>query len=117
MRSSTMLELPSRSVRDYLAQFGVAAIWVTSSTADQIIMAIGEQHPATVEQAAAEILAAAARLDVVLSEHATVMARAKAAVVELERRLVAAQASGALQAFNVQYRKRGWRRMRPASAS
>jgi hypothetical protein len=53
-----------------------------------------------------EILAAAARLDVVLSEHAVVLQRAKAAVSELDTRISAAQASGAPQAFNAEYRKR-----------
>jgi hypothetical protein len=70
MRFSTMVELPSRSVRDYLAQFGVTAIYITCSCmlgvgcdlaragpvaaawlvrdrarAEQILVAIGEHHP------------------------------------------------------------------------
>jgi hypothetical protein len=102
-----MIQLPSRAVSDYLAGFGLGCIFVTSSgklgvgcdlarvgpvaaawwvrdrcTADQVIMAMGERHPATIEGAAREIMAAAARLDVVLSEHSAVLARAKAAVAE-----------------------------------
>jgi hypothetical protein len=122
------IELPSRSVREYLAQFGVAAIFVTRScvgrdlarvgpvaaawwardraTADQILMALGEQHPATIEGAIREILAAAARLDITLSNHATVLARAKAAVAELDAKLLAANSTGVLTFFNTEYRRR-----------
>jgi hypothetical protein len=60
-----MIEPPSRAVRDYLAQFGVVAIFITRS---------GKRA----------ILAAAGRLGVTLTEHTTVMRRAKAAVGELD---------------------------------
>jgi hypothetical protein len=83
-----------------------AAWWVGRCTADQVIMAIGERHPATIEGATREIMAAAGRLDVVLSEPATVMARARAAVAKLDRRLAMAKETGTLAFFNAEYRRR-----------
>jgi hypothetical protein len=72
-----------RAVRDYLAQFGVTAIYITCSCmlgvgrdlarvgpvaaawwvasrreAEQVLVAIGERHPATVDEATRELLAA-----------------------------------------------------------
>jgi hypothetical protein len=94
-----MIEPLRRGERDYLAQFGVTAIYITCSCmlgvgrdlarvgpvaaawwvasrreAEQVLVAIGERHPATVDEATRELLAAAARLDVVLSEHTVVLA-------------------------------------------
>jgi hypothetical protein len=123
MRSSTMLELPSRSVRDYPAQFGLvhawrrpiwnararfaAAWWARDrSTADQVIMALGEARPATMGQAIREIQAAAARVGTTLSSHDTVLQRAKAVVLELDKRLSAAQQAGTLQFPNREYKRR-----------
>jgi hypothetical protein len=107
----TVVELPSKSVRDYLAQFGAVPIYVTRtckvgvgrdlarvgavavlwardrSTAEQIVMALGEAHPGTVEQAIAEIRSAAGRLGIVLSEHAVVLSRAKAAAGKIDAKL------------------------------
>jgi hypothetical protein len=40
-----------------------------------------------------------------LTEHAVVVERARTAVAELERRLEAAQQSGALRTFNVRYKE------------
>ena len=82
-----MIELPSRAVRDYLGQFGVAATFVTSTgklgagrnlaraapvevawwvfdraSAEAVLTAVGEEHPQTVEAATAAVVAAAARL-------------------------------------------------------
>jgi hypothetical protein len=125
-----VIEPPSRAVRDYLAQFGVVAIYVTSTgtlgvgrdlaraapiaaawwvrdrhTAEQILVAIGEEQPATVAQATAEVLAAANRLGAVLSEHGAVMARAQAAIDQLSAKLSTAQANGDLKFFNRAYRQ------------
>ena len=130
MPSWTMIEPASRAVCDYLAQFGVVAIYITSTgilgvgrdlsraapiaaawwvrdrrTAEQIIMAIGEEQPATIAQATAEVRVAADRLGVVLSEHSVVMARAKAAIDQLGAKLSTAQANGDLKFFNRAYRQ------------
>ena len=89
-----MIEPLPRAARDYLAGFNlgcilvrstgeisvardlarmgpVAALWWTRdrATAHQVVRAIGEQRPDSVEAAVAEIRAAAARVDAVLSEH------------------------------------------------
>jgi hypothetical protein len=122
---------PSRAVRDYLAQFGVVAIFITRSgkiavghnlsraapvvaawwvsdraAAEQVLIAIGSNHPSTVEGAARAILAAAGRLGVTLTEHTTVMRRAKAAVGELDTCLAAVNAADMLSFFNREYRVR-----------
>jgi hypothetical protein len=69
-------------------------------------MAIGEQQPETIEEAARAVQAAADRLGVVLSEHATVIARAKAAVAKMGARLAVAQQTGTLVFFNRKYLRR-----------
>ena len=58
------------------------------------------------EGAARAILAAAGRLGVTLTEHTTVMRRAKAAVGELDTCLAAVNAAGMLSFFNREYRVR-----------
>ena len=67
--------------------------------------AIGEQRPGSVEAAVAEIRAAAARVDAVLSEHGGVVERARAALAQLDRKLAAAQSEGTLKFFNESYRQ------------
>ena len=99
-----MIEIALRAVRDYLVSCGVVAIFVTSvgklgigrdlaraaplaaawwvrdrRTAEQILIAIGEEHPQTVEEATRAVEAAAARLGVTLNDHAAVMQRTRAA--------------------------------------
>ena len=123
-----MIEIPSRAVRDYLVSFGVVAIFVTSvgklgigrdlaraaplaaawwvrdrRTAEQILIAIGEEHPQTVEEATRAVEAAAARLGVTLNDHAAVMQRTRAAVDRLNGKLEAARRNGNLQLFNRAY--------------
>jgi hypothetical protein len=68
-------------------------------------MAIGEEQPATVAQAVAEVQAAADRLAVALSEHSVVMARAQAAIDQLSTKLSTAQTNGDLKFFNRAYRQ------------
>jgi hypothetical protein len=127
-----VIEPLKRGERNYLAQFGVTAIYITCSCmlgvghdlarvgsgcrrlvgspsrreAEQVLVAIGERHPATVDEATRELLAAAGRLDVVLSEHTVVLARARAAVAKLDRRLAMAKETGTLAFFNAEYRRR-----------
>jgi hypothetical protein len=125
-----MIELPSRGERDYLAQFGVTAVYVTSSgklgvgrdlarggaiaawwardiaTAEAVLVAIGAACPVTIEQATAEVQAAAGRLGVTLSSHDVVMERAKAAVAKLDAKLAATQSAGLLSAFNREFKER-----------
>ena len=86
----------------------VAALWWTQdrATAHQVVRAIGEQRPGSVEGAVAEIRAAAARVDTVLSEHGVVVARAQAALDQMQEKLSAAQRAGDLKLFNSEYRRR-----------
>ena len=127
-----MIEPLPRAVRDYLAAHRVACVFVTAgaklgtgtpgeltrlgpvmalwwcanrAVAKQIVVAIGEEHPATVEQAIAEIKAAAARLNVALSDHSVVLARAQAAVSRLDGKLASAQSVGYLKFFNRAYQQ------------
>ena len=113
-----MIEPLPKPVRDYLAGFdlgaiavsstgeiqvlpgkdlvrvsSVAALWWTQNlrSAHQVVRAIGEQRPGSVEQASAEIKAAAMRVDAVLSEHSVVVARAQAALDQLSAKLSTAQ--------------------------
>jgi hypothetical protein len=67
-------------------------------------MALGEARPATMEYR--EIQAAAARVGTTLSSHDTVLQRAKAVVLELDKRLSAAQQAGTLQFLNREYKRR-----------
>jgi hypothetical protein len=127
-----MIEPLSRAVRDYLAGFNLGAILVSSTgeisvardlarvssvaalwwtrdraTAHQVVRAIGERHPGSVEAAVAEIQAAAVRVDVVLSEHSVVVvARAQAAAEQLQGKLEAARQSGGLAFLNREYQRR-----------
>jgi Protein of unknown function (DUF3631) len=48
-----------------------------------VLVAVGERHPESVEAATRAVEAAATRLGVALNEHATVLARARAAVAKL----------------------------------
>jgi hypothetical protein len=52
------------------------------------------------------VTAAAVRFGVALTEHSIVMARAKAAVSKLDRRLAMAKETGTLAFFNAEYRRR-----------
>jgi hypothetical protein len=131
-RRRTVIAPLSKPVRDYLSEFNlgcilvsstgeiqvvganhlarmssVAALWWTQdrATAHQVVRAIGEQRPGSLEKATAEILAAAKRIDAVLSEHSTVLARAQAALSQLDGKLAAAQRAGDLKFFNQSYRQ------------
>lgn len=75
-------------------------------SAHQVVRAIGEQRPGSVEAAVAELKAAAARVDAVLSEHGVVVARAQDALAQLDTKLELAQRDGALKFFNSEYRRR-----------
>ncbi len=119
-----------KPVRDYLHEFGLACVYVTpagrigvtrdladvgaiaaawwakdAAAAHAVVRAIGEQAPASVEAATAEILAAAKRLDAVLSTHDVVVTRAQAAIDRLGTRLSTANANGDLKWFNRAYRQ------------
>jgi hypothetical protein len=109
-----MIEMPSKSVASYLSAHRIAAICITSvgkisvatpaslsrvgpvagiwwvkdrAAAEQILIAVGEVQPASIESATREVLAAAGRLGTVLSEHAVVLARARAATSKLDAKL------------------------------
>jgi hypothetical protein len=89
----------TRDVADYLRSFDLAVIFITPAgrigtarglspasrisaawwtqgraAAESVLVAIGEHHPGTLEGATRAVLQAAARLDVVLGEHETVVA-------------------------------------------
>jgi hypothetical protein len=66
----------------------------------------GSRLAVTVSEATVAITAAAGRLHFRLTDHAAVLARAKAAGVELESRLTAAQDAGQLREFNQEYQRR-----------
>ena len=66
----------------------------------------GPRFAVTVRVATVAITAAAGRLHFRLTDHATVLARAKAAGVELESKLTAAQDAGQLREFNQEYQRR-----------
>jgi hypothetical protein len=119
-----------KSVQSYLGAFDLACIYVTpdgrigvtrnlahvgaiaaawwakdAAIAHAVVRATGEHAPASLEAATAEILAAAKRIDAVLSEHDVVLARARAAVDQLDGKLAVAQSKGDLQFFNRAYRQ------------
>jgi hypothetical protein len=66
----------------------------------------GSRLAVTVSEARVAITAAAGRLHFRLTDHAAVLARAKAAGVELESKLSAAQDAGQLTEFNREYQRR-----------
>jgi hypothetical protein len=66
----------------------------------------GPRFAVTVSEATVAITAAAGRLHFRLTDHAAVLARAKAAGVELESQLAAAQNAGQLSEFNHEYQRR-----------
>jgi hypothetical protein len=66
----------------------------------------GPRFAITVSQATVAITAAAGRLHFRLTEHSAVLARAKAAGVDLESKLTAAQDAGQLREFNQEYQRR-----------
>lgn len=127
-----MIDLLRRGERDYLAQFGATEVYLSSAgklgtgrnlaragplaaawwvrdrfTAEQVLVAIGEKQPESVEAATAAIEAAAARLGVALSDRATVTQRAKTAVGRLDLKISTAQANGDLKFFNRAYQRIG----------
>jgi hypothetical protein len=66
----------------------------------------GSRLTVTIAEASTAIIAAADRLQFRLTDHAAVLARAKAAGVELESQLAAAQNAGQLSEFKQEYQRR-----------
>ena len=66
----------------------------------------GPRFAVSTEEATRAITAAAGRLHFRLTDHASVMARAKATGVALEDKLSAAQATGDLKPFHAEYQRR-----------
>ena len=66
----------------------------------------GPRLAVTIAEASTAIVAAAGRLHFRLTEHSAVLARAKAAGVDLESKLTAAQDAGQLREFNQEYQRR-----------
>src|SRR5262245_35731160 len=66
----------------------------------------GSRFTVTPSEATVAITAAAGRLHFRLTDHTAVLARAKAAGVELDSKLIAAQDAGQLREFNREYRRR-----------
>jgi hypothetical protein len=113
------IEPLSPAVRDYLRAFDLRAIAVSAESRISV-----RRDPAgasaawwcetvkagLVIQAArartGDIPAAARALGVVLTDHATVLARAKGAVARIDAGMAWAQRSGVLHEFNQEYRRR-----------
>jgi hypothetical protein len=108
-----------RVLRDYIAAFdlaavcryldgriavvrnpaGVAAAWWCAAVKARPVIRAARRHSGDIPTAASALL-------VVLTDHATVLARAKAAVAKIEAGMARAQRDGALSEFNRQYRQR-----------
>jgi hypothetical protein len=113
------IEPLSPGVRDYLRAFDLTAIAVTANGRIK-----ATRNPAGAEAAgwcvardASSVIrvarkrgdhipAAARALGVTLTDHATVLARAKAAVAKIEAGMAWAQRTGVLHEFNQEYRRR-----------
>jgi hypothetical protein len=158
LEAGTPLELPDRAACDYLARFGVGAVYIIAAGAGCIIGSgtdLGDELAAarkvckdldppqlvwaawcfdlraaqqvrnlsiacdlrraqrdgprllvSVTEAVAAIKAAAGRLHFRLTDHAAVLARAKATSTTLEDRLVQVQDAGLLRDFNKEYQRR-----------
>jgi hypothetical protein len=108
-----------RVLRDYIAAFDLAAVcrypdgriavarnpagaaaawWCVAHDAGRVIR-LARKH-------GCDIPAAACTLGIALTDHATVLARAKAALARIEAGMAWAQRSGALSEFNREYRRR-----------
>jgi hypothetical protein len=81
------------------------AMWALASDLRQV-KRDGPRFVVTVSEATVAITAAAGRLHFRLTDHAAVLARAKAAGVDLEGKLTAAQDEGQLKEFNQEYQRR-----------
>jgi hypothetical protein len=126
----SMIEIPDRACHDYLRQFNLGCIFVTVKgkigagsdlvhaeqpiwcmwcnsrrSAEEILTAVNDRYSGT-ESATRAIAAAADRLGIQLSSHCTVMARTKAVVAALDKRLSSAQQTGALAFVNREYQRR-----------
>ena len=125
-----MIAPPPKPVCNYLSGFGLACIyivpdgrisvtrnladvgavaaawWAKDAAAHAVVRAIGEHAPTGVEAATAEILAAAKRVDAVLSEHDVVVARARNALARLDTKIEHARRTGTLAFFNSEYQRR-----------
>jgi hypothetical protein len=126
--TTVVIERPSLAERDYIFQFGIAAICISPAgrisvgsdlaraaavlwardraTAEQILIALGEARPSSVAQAEAEVVSAASRLGAVLSPNDTLMARVRAATAALDGKLSQAQDDGDLRFFNREFKRR-----------
>jgi hypothetical protein len=115
---ATKAPLP-RAVMDYIAAFDLAAVcqyrdgrlgvilnpagavaawWCEAVKARPVIREAGRHS--------GDIPAAARALGVALTDHATVLARAKHAVAKIEAGMAWAQRTGVLHEFNQEYRRR-----------
>jgi hypothetical protein len=115
----TLISALPREAKDYLGAFGIAAVViyrdgridVSRDPAGAVAAwwVEADQAGAVVKQArknGGDIPAAARRLGVVLTEHATVLARAAAASKRIRQTLSEAQGRGDLKFFNAEYKRR-----------
>jgi hypothetical protein len=108
----------SKPIANYIRQFGLTAICrrdgrlgVTRdlSGADRAWWLPADQAGAVLKlarQVGGDIEGAARKAGIVLADHATVLARAGAAIAKIGARLDQAQRTGVLHAFNGEYRRR-----------
>jgi hypothetical protein len=109
----------SKPVADYIREFGLASVcryrdgrlgvardptgaacawWLPADQAG-VVLKLARQPGGDLE-------GAARKAGIVLADHATVLARAEAAVAKISTRLDQAQKTGVLQEFNQEYRRR-----------
>jgi hypothetical protein len=109
----------SKPVADYIKQFGLTSVCryrdgrlgVTRdpTRADHAWWLPADQAGAVLKlarQAGGDVEGAARMAGIVLADHATVLARAEAAVAKISTRLDQAQKTGVLHAFNAEYQRR-----------
>ena len=113
------IEPLSPGVRDYLRAFDLTAIAVTANgriralrnpagaeAAEWCVARDASSVTRIVRKHCGNIPAAARALGVALTDHATVPARATAALAGIEARMASAQRTGVLHEFNQEYRRR-----------
>ena len=109
IRCSRDLMTSERSIRQRCPGARIeCAYWVDDESEAQLIVdEVNAEKPVNVPAALRQIDSVAAHMNVILTEHDIVLARAKAAVRHIRDKIAAAQAKGELRWFNKMFRQ--WR--------